>query len=202
MKKNVWNTKFTTAVLVLIPVAVGINYVGKVFAEALKLPLWLDAIGTVIAGALAGPIVGGIAGWLKGIIHAITVYPPSFFYGMVGASVGIVIGVMARKGWFNTLKNAVITGLIASLVAAIISTPLNIWLFEGQSGNVWGDTVFAYLMSKNVPLTISAFLGELATDLPDKTLVTVIGFLIFKALPIKFTTLFGGKGSEAVEYLD
>jgi len=48
-KKSMWSISFSTPVLVLIPVAVGINYVGKLFAQLLKLPLWLDSIGTVIA---------------------------------------------------------------------------------------------------------------------------------------------------------
>ena len=41
-----WSLKINTASLVLIPAAVGINYIGKLFAGMLKLPLWLDSIGT------------------------------------------------------------------------------------------------------------------------------------------------------------
>jgi len=55
-KKSMWSISFSTPVLVLIPVAVGINYVGKLFAQLLKLPLWLDSIGTVIASMLSGPM--------------------------------------------------------------------------------------------------------------------------------------------------
>ena len=55
MKKNsMWSLKFNTAALVLIPAAVGINYLGKLFAGALKLPLWLDSIGTMLSACLAG----------------------------------------------------------------------------------------------------------------------------------------------------
>ncbi len=50
-----WSLKINTASLVLIPAAVGINYIGKLFAGMLKLPLWLDSIGTCLAAALAGP---------------------------------------------------------------------------------------------------------------------------------------------------
>ena len=48
---NVFKTKLDTASLVLIPACIGINYLGKLFASVLKLPLWLDAIGTCIGGA-------------------------------------------------------------------------------------------------------------------------------------------------------
>lgn len=58
-KRSIWS--FSTAALVLIPVAVGINYIGKLFAGVLKLPLWLDAIGTVLASMLAGPVIGRLS---------------------------------------------------------------------------------------------------------------------------------------------
>ena len=45
--KNVFKTKLSTASLVLIPACIGINYLGKLFASVLKLPLWLDSIGTL-----------------------------------------------------------------------------------------------------------------------------------------------------------
>ena len=38
-KSNIWTLKLNTATLVLIPAAVGINYLGKLFAGVLKLPL-------------------------------------------------------------------------------------------------------------------------------------------------------------------
>ncbi|MDV2687742.1 ECF transporter S component, partial [Alkalihalophilus lindianensis] len=55
-KQSMWSWHFSTAALVLIPVAVGINYIGKLIAGMLKLPLWLDSIGTVLAAMLGGPI--------------------------------------------------------------------------------------------------------------------------------------------------
>lgn len=45
---NLFKTKFDAAVIVLIPACIGINYLGKLFASVLKLPLWLDSIGTCI----------------------------------------------------------------------------------------------------------------------------------------------------------
>lgn len=46
--KTIWSVKLTTASLVLIPAAIGINYVAKLFASMLKLPLWLGTLGTCI----------------------------------------------------------------------------------------------------------------------------------------------------------
>ena len=43
MQRSSW-FRFSTPSLVLIPVAVGINYIGKLFAGTLKLPLWLEVL--------------------------------------------------------------------------------------------------------------------------------------------------------------
>ena len=54
--KKIFKTQLNAAVIVLIPACIGINYLGKLFASFLKLPLWLDSIGTCIGAALGGPI--------------------------------------------------------------------------------------------------------------------------------------------------
>ena len=66
---NLFKTKFDAAVIVLIPACIGINYLGKLFASVLKLPLWLDSIGTCIGGCLGGPIIGAICGAANNLIY-------------------------------------------------------------------------------------------------------------------------------------
>ncbi len=66
----------------LIPAAIGINYVGKLFASMLKLPLWLDSIGTCPAASLAGSLVGALAGFLTNVIYGLTMDPISTVYGL------------------------------------------------------------------------------------------------------------------------
>ena len=144
-QKNVWAFRFTTLSLVLIPVAVGINYVGKLFAAALKLPLWLDSIGTVLAGMLAGPWIGAISGAVNNIIFGITADPVSFWYLITSIVIGLLVGYLAMTGWIRTFPRAVVLGLIVALAAAIVSTPINVMLWEGTTGNVWGDALYTVL---------------------------------------------------------
>lgn len=190
LKKNIWSFKFTTASLVLIPAAVGINYIGKLIAASLKLPLWLDAIGTTLASMLAGPVIGAISGAVNNIIYGLTTDPVSFVYAISSIAIGITIGIMAYKGWMDTIGKAIVTGLLVALVSAIISTPINIGFWGGQTGNLWGDALFVYLTKSGSPTAIASFLDELVVDLPDKVAIIVIAFLIFKGLPKKLTLLY------------
>jgi len=199
-KKSMWSISFSTPVLVLIPVAVGINYVGKLFAQLLKLPLWLDSIGTVIASMLSGPIVGSISGAINNIIYGLTMDPISFVYALTSVAIGLTVGIMAYKGRINNLWRAVVVGLVVALVAAVVSTPLNVIFWGGQTGNVWGDALYAYLIAHGVPVWLSSFLDELVVDLPDKVATVIIAFLIFASLPKRLVQMY--EGEEALEKLD
>ena len=70
--KNKLSYKLSTASIVLIPIAIGINYLGKYIAGVLRLPLWLDSIGTVLSGMLAGPVIGAASGIINNVIYGVT----------------------------------------------------------------------------------------------------------------------------------
>ncbi len=194
MKKNsMWTLNFSTASLVLIPAAIGINYLGKLFAGLLKLPLWLDSIGTVLASMLAGPIIGGIAGAVNNIIYGFTADPISFVYAITSAVIGLVVGIMAYKGWIANVGKALILGLVVGFIAATVSTPLNILFWGGQTGNIWGDAIFATMIANNIPLWLASFADSIVVDVPDKMVTVLISFLIFKGLPKNVTHMYDNR---------
>lgn len=194
MKKNsMWSLNFTTAALVLIPAAIGINYLGKLFAGLLKLPLWLDSIGTVLASMLAGPIIGAIAGIVNNIIYGFTADPISFVYAITSAVIGLVVGIMAYKGWIANVGKALVLGLVVGLIAATVSTPLNIMFWGGQTGNVWGDALFATMMAQDMPLWFASFADSIVVDVPDKMATVLISFLLFKGLPKNLTLMYDNR---------
>ncbi|KAF2962372.1 ECF transporter S component [Fervidobacterium sp. 2310opik-2] len=187
------SSKLTTAIIVLIPVAVGINYAGKFFAEALKLPLWLDSIGTILAAMLAGPVVGGFSGAINNIIYGLTAGPISFVYALTSIGIGFAAGLLYKAKMFKNAFRALLSGLIIAIVATAISVPLNVIFWEGQTGNVWGDALFGFLRSRNVGVWIASFFDELVVDLVDKVLSVFVAFGIFKALPKTLIYTFRGE---------
>lgn len=178
--KNIWSIKLTTASLVLIPAAIGINYVAKLFASMLKLPLWLGTLGTCISACLAGPVVGGIAGFLTNIVYGLTIDPISTVYSITAAAIGVSVGIAARLKYMSKWHHIFITSLIVAAIAIIISTPLNMIYWGGTTGNVWGDAVFAAMGSKGF---FASFVDELVVDIPDKIVVLFLAAGIYKVLP-------------------
>lgn len=189
-KKNMWSLKLSTAAIVLIPAAIGINYLGKLFAGLLKLPLWLDAIGTVLASMLAGPVIGAASGIINNIIYGVTVDPISTVYAITSGAIGLIVGIMAYKGWIANIRKAIIIGLVVGFAAAIISTPLNIIFWGGQTGNVWGDAFYAFMISNDLPVWLASFGDSIVVDVPDKVATVIISFLIFKGLPKTLTNIY------------
>lgn len=189
-KKSIWSFQFSTSSLVLIPAAVGINYLGKLFAGVLKLPLWLDAIGTMLAAMLAGPIVGALCGMINNVIYGLTMDPISFIYALTSMGIGLAVGIMSYKGWLSHIGGVIACGCIAALVSAVISTPINIAFWGGQTGNVWGDIIYAYFIANGSPVWIASFIDEIIVDIPDKIATVWIAYTIFKRLPHSLTVLY------------
>ena len=169
-----WSLKIKTASLVLIPAAVGINYIGKLFAGMLKLPLWLDSIGTCLAAALAGPVVGAISGF--------------------------VVGLMAYYGALKSLKGTLLTGIFGGAAAVVISTPLNIIFWGGTTGNLWGDLAYAAAVAKHFPLWQASTIDEIIVDIPDKIVVLLLVAALFKGLPKSLMSLY--QSNHRIESLD
>lgn len=92
--------EFTTRTLVLIPIAIAINIAIGELVVRLKLPIYLDSIGTVLVGALAGPWAGMVTGALANLIWGfITPGAAPFFY--VAAVIGLLAGFFGRRGVFE-----------------------------------------------------------------------------------------------------
>ena len=198
-KKSMWSLNLSTAAIVLIPAAIGINFLGKLFAELLKLPLWIDSIGTVLASMLAGPIIGAASGIINNLIYGITVGPISTVYAITSGVIGLVVGIMAYKGWIANIGKAIVIGLVVGIVAAIVSTPLNIFFWEGFTGNVWGDAFFGILTDKGFPLWLESFGNSFVVDVPDKVVTVIISYLIFRGLPKTLTNIY--RGDDEIEQL-
>lgn len=181
--------EFSTFGLVLIPIAIGINWVGAFLVQTLKLPIWGDTIGTMIAAVLAGPWVGLVAGGLTNIVKNLTFDPIGAAYGIVNALVGLITGYLYKAKKFTEKSNVVEvigTGLILALAATIISAPITVYFFGGVTG-AGADVITAMILGTGTTsgLLTAVFGSELVTDVLDKLLSVFIVFAVMKKLPAR-----------------
>ena len=188
---NLFKTKFDAVTIVLIPACIGIIYLGKLFASVLKLPLWLDSIGTCIGGCLGGPLIGAICGAANNLIYGFSAGDNiTLVYALTSLGIGVAVGIMARLGFMKSFPKAILTACVAGLTAVAISTPLNVIFWGGTTGNVWGDAVFAVTQASNMPVMLGSLLDEVVVDVPDKLITLIVVFFILKGLPKKLTNLY------------
>ena len=199
--KKIFATKWNAATIVLIPVCIGINFLGKMFASALKLPLWLDAIGTCIGAVWGGPIIGGLCGAINNRVYGLIIGDNiTIIYLFTSLGIGIAAGIMARLGFMESFPKSLLTACAAGFAAVVISTPLNVIFWGGTTGNVWGDALFAVTQANNMPVWLGSFLDEVVVDVPDKLITVIVVYFIMLALPKKLTSLY--EADNKIESLD
>lgn len=67
--------QFSSQSLALIVIAIAINMIGGQLISMLKLPVFLDSIGTLISAVLLGPIVGMLTGLLTNVLWGLLTDP-------------------------------------------------------------------------------------------------------------------------------
>ena len=190
MTKKFWRFQLNTATVILIPATIGINYLGKLFAELLHLPLWLDCIGTCLAAYVAGPIVGAIVGAAINIIYGLMMNPVSTVYALANVMIAIVTAWFAHKGYFQNVRKALLVGLAVGILSTIVSISLNLFLWGGKADGLIGNAVLSLCRSYNLPVWIASLCEVLSTDIPDKliTMLSVCG--IAQGLPESLLDLY------------
>lgn len=85
---------FSSQALVLIVISIAINMIGGQLASMVKLPIFLDSIGTLISAVLLGPVIGMLTGLLTNLLWGLLTDPIAAAF----APVAMVIG-WSPVGW-------------------------------------------------------------------------------------------------------
>jgi energy-coupling factor transport system substrate-specific component len=181
--------QFTTSTYALIPIAIALNIVIGQIVRLVKLPLYLDSIGTVLVGVLVGPWAGAATGGLSNIIAGLTIDPISLPFAVVAIVIGLLAGLFTRLGWMSRVYLAPIAGIITGVIAALMSAPLSAFILGGVTGTGQDALVAAYRAYGNSILQ-SATLQGLTADPLDKLVTFTVVYFIVVALPPRMRTRF------------
>ncbi|WP_049972271.1 ECF transporter S component [Haladaptatus cibarius] len=176
---------FTTTTWVLIPLGIGINAIGGFIASTLKLPLFLDNIGTMLIGILAGPWAAALTGALANLIQAMLGNPVQLAFMPVPVAIGLVTGFLARRGWFDSVKKTIVPAIVLTVVATIIATPIVVLVFGGVTSS-GTSLVTATLVATGRSLVESAATAQFAVEFVDKGGSAFIAYFIGKSVPSRY----------------
>lgn len=173
---------FSTRNLVLAAIGIALNIALGQTASFLKLPIFLDSIGTVLAAVLAGPVIGGLTGLLTNLLWGLIQGPTVAFFAPVALVIGVVAGLLARAGFFREIWQAALSGVVITIALAFVAVPIRIYLFGGVTGS-GADFLTAYLLKLGQDLFPSVLTTVLGWNIADKVLTAVLVWGIVRGLP-------------------
>lgn len=171
-KREYWIVVYTI-------LALAIDLLGRIVTDKLTLPIWCDSIGTFLIAYIAGPICGAVVGFSNNIIYGIFVEQQSV-YCIVGALLGLIVGWLAKKKVFETQFQTMTLGMGLAVFSTLVAVVINIALYEGQSGNVWGNQVMLLFLDNGFPRYISYLFGQFYVEFLDKLVCAEIVYLMIK----------------------
>jgi hypothetical protein len=167
-------SQFDTRTIVLIPIAVAFNIIlGQTVGAALKIPVYLDSIGTILVGALAGPVPGALVGILSNVAWTYVLPPPlhsdiAAAFAVVAMVIGLLAGFFARMGWLRPRPNSDLPTLLIGGGIALAVIGVMVWYaysrFYGDAGLILfnpdnKDPIFVALGYAIVVMAVAAVVG-------------------------------------------
>lgn len=171
-------------IIIYTVLALMVNLLGRSLAAKLALPVWLDSVGTFLIAYVSGPVCGAIVGFTNNIIYGIFVEQQSV-YCIVGALLGIVVGYFAKKRVFDTQFQTMTFGMGLAIFSTFVATMINTILYNGMSGNIWGNQVMLLCIDSGLPNFISYIFGQFCVEFLDKLVCSEIVYLLLAATRYK-----------------
>ena len=182
-KKYSIKTDFTLLAILIIPIAVAVNFVGGQLASLLKLPLYLDTIGTIFASMLCGPWIGALAGALTNVVTGIA-NPVNFAFIPVNVVVGLVTGFLARGNMFSNWWKWLVSMVLMTLASIISAAPIVVLMFGGVTGG--GTSIIAAtLMATGTNIWLAVIGSDGVFTVIDRIISYVITWLVIRVIPDK-----------------
>lgn len=180
----------STIALALIPRAVALNLAIGAIVAALKLPVYLDSIGTVLVAALAGPLAGVITGVTSNLVLGMLSSPTFIAFIPVTAVIGVTAGLASRVGGFRSVPRAAVAGIVIGLLAGAASVPIVLALFGGVTAGGTG-IITIMLRALDLPLQSAAFISSISVDVIDKAISCAVVAAVLARLPRRIGARFG-----------
>ena len=156
-----------------------LNYGGRLLATGFDLPLWLDAFGTVLCAYMGGPVCGAIVGLASNLIFGM-MNGVSYLYAVTSIALALIVGFASKLNKLRTIVDTMTVAMMVAIAAIVISVPLNLMLYDGSTGNLWGNGVIGFFRERGVPLLICQVLGQFYIEFLDKLLTLLLLHLVLR----------------------
>jgi energy-coupling factor transport system substrate-specific component len=194
----------TTPRLIAIALCAALNFSIGSIVYLIKLPIYLDSIGTILCALLLYPdrraafICAWISGALSLVLSGLLINPFVPWFEMTDVAIALfsafVIATGAETFRARPLRPLAFTsktlsfGISTGIIAALVSAPVVVYLFGGVTGS-GSSFVVAFFLKTGQQLLSAAILSGLTAEPIDKTLQVLFAALLFRATPNDFIAM-------------
>ena len=179
---------FSLMAILLIPVAVAINFTGFGIVKVLQLPIFLDSIGTVFISLIAGPWIGITTAVITSLITG-SFSPEYFAFMPVAIIMALGMGFLARFKMKNIVIKTFVCAFCLVFIAIVVSAPIIVLVYGGNTGNsTFGITTFFLATGQNIWTAV--FSTNFITETTDKIITAIVAMAIIKAMSPRYLVKF------------
>jgi len=195
---------FTTPRLVAIALCAALNFAIGNIVYLVKLPIYLDSIGTILCALLIVPdrkaaiVCAFTAGFIGIVLTWIAINPFLLWFTFTMLGIALVSALLTGRA-VETFRarplpvpafvtKVVMYGIITGIVSAALSAPVVVYLFGGVTGS-GSAFVVAFFLKTGEKLLDSALYAGLTTEPIDKTLQVLLAALLYRATPREFIAM-------------
>lgn len=173
----------TTKQLSLMGMLIALNVAIGGLIHITKLPIFVDAVGTILAAVLLGLVPGIIVGVVSFLVAAAVISPVYvWFIGTQAVIAAFAYFVASRFSVFKSIGRVIPAGIALGILAGIASAPLIVYVFGGVAGS-GRDLITAGIISTGQQIYKAVLLSGAASEPVDKTIQMLAAFFVLKSLP-------------------
>ncbi|MDD6102539.1 MAG: HD domain-containing protein [Clostridiales bacterium] len=170
-KKNIIKNVF------IVVLGIFLNLTGRLFADSFELPVWLDTVGTCIVAYFTNVYFALGVAMILHVILAISNIKV-ILYMLISAMAAIFVRVAVKKDAFKSIRDALILGTFIGIAATVLSIPIDMYVYGGQTCNIWGDALYDMLAYRGYPKVLCLLADEFVVNLVDKQLSVALAFML------------------------
>lgn len=156
----------STQKITLTALAIAINIVGGFTALGLRLPIYLDGIGTVLIGFVLGPKWGALTGFVSASTNGALFDIYSFYFSPAQIILGFLSGIMTKLQKGST-KEKIILNFIVATPICLVSAVITVKIF-GTVTSSGSSYLVQGLRAIGVSDLLAVFIIQFITDYFDK----------------------------------
>ena len=172
--------KITPFTITFTAICIALNYIGANIALFLKLPVYLDTFGTILASLVLGPIFGVGTAVASALISAFTTDISAIYFSPVAILLALLVSVFFTsdsKPRLNLLWKTVLVSLPATALASLIT----VIVFKGITPS--GSSIIVQgLHGLGLDLVTSTIIVQALTDYADRLIVIGVSLVFIAQL--------------------